>query len=64
MLSKTIEIAEILKENGVNLSEIALSKTVNGKTKYYTLGEISQEGINIERIIKDNGILKKGNDYG
>lgn len=47
-----LKIAEILKQNGVNLRQLQLSKKINGEIKYLKLKELKQIGINIEEIIK------------
>ena len=42
-----LEILQILKQNGVDITKISVKDTI---------GTISQEGINIEKIIKDNNL--------
>ena len=63
--AEKLGVCKILKENGVDLSKIQLSKKINGKPQYILLKEIEQEGIDIEKIIKENGLdgeLKLGQD--
>ena len=55
-ISKTLEICKILKESGVDLSKIQITKTINGKSKNILLKEIEQEEIDIEKIIKEKGL--------
>ena len=59
MLSETLEICKILKERGIDLSEIQLSKSINRKRKYILLKEIEQDGIDIQKIIKENELNGK-----
>ena len=56
IVAQTLEVARILKANGVDLSEIQLSSTKNKKTKYILLGEIEQDGIDIGKIIEESGL--------
>ena len=58
VVAKTLEIAKILKDSGVDLSKIVLSKQVNGKKISLSLEEIdlTKEGLDIAKIIKDNGL--------
>ena len=56
IITETIEIASILKKNGVNLSKVQLTKVEKGKSIFILLKEIKQEGIDIERIIKENNL--------
>ena len=51
---QTLKISKILKNNGVNLGKLKLTKQKNGKTEYLNLEEIEQQGIDIKRIIKNN----------
>lgn len=46
-ISKTLEIARILKANGVDLGKIQLSRRVKGTRQEILLKEIKQEGIDI-----------------
>ena len=55
-LAETLEVAEILKKNGVDLSEIQLEKTKEGKNGSILLKDITQNGINIDKIIEENGL--------
>lgn len=41
-----------MKENGVDLKNIQLSKKINGKQKEIKLSEIEQEGIDIKDKLK------------
>ncbi len=56
MVVQTLEIARILKANGLDLSKVQLTRTQNGKSVPILLGEIEQEGIDIEKIIVENGL--------
>jgi len=52
-----IRICRILKDNGIDIQKIPIRKTLeNGKREYITLKDIEQEGINITKIIKENGL--------
>lgn len=54
---ETLEIAKVLKENGVDFKKIKLSKeNENGNRIPIILKEIKQEGIDIEKIIKENNL--------
>lgn len=55
-VEKLIKIARVLVKNGVDLSKIKLSKIVNGKQKRILLDEISQDGIDIKKIIEENNL--------
>jgi len=56
VLTQTLDIARVLNANKVDLSQIQISRTINGKTVYLLLEEIEQDGVDIARIIKDNGL--------
>ena len=56
VVSRTLEVVRILKKSGINIKNIQLSKTIKGETIYILLKEIKQDGINIEKIIKENGL--------
>ena len=55
-IQEILKVSKILKDNGVNLEKIKKSKKVNGKSVYLKLSEIKQEGIDINRIIEENGL--------
>ena len=55
-VSIILEIAEILKQNGVDFTKFKLSRMVNGKQYAILLKEIKQDGVDIERIIKENNM--------
>lgn len=55
-IEKTLRIARILNMNGVNLSEVPLSKKINGEQQQTLLKEIKQDGIDIDKIIKENDL--------
>lgn len=63
LASEFIRVAQILKNNGVNLNKIQLNIKENGKYRGVRLGEIQQEGIDIEKIVSENG-LDLEYDYG
>lgn len=54
VVAETLRIARILKSNGVDLTKIPLYRTIKGKQKYILLEEIEQEGIDIQKIIREN----------
>ena len=54
--AKTLRIAEVLRNNGVVLSELQLTKKINGKRRPLLLSELEQEGVDIQKIIEDNGL--------
>ena len=56
IVAQTLEVAKILKANGVKLEKIQSYITKDGKHKSILLREIEQEGIDIERIIEENGL--------
>lgn len=56
VVQQTIEVARILASNGVDLRRVKYSKSVNGKTIFLSLREIEQEGIDIGKIIEENGL--------
>ena len=62
-VAQTIEVAKILHANGIDISKQSFSKTVNKKTVYILLKEVKQEGIDIEKIIRENG-LDENFDWG
>lgn len=52
-MAKTLYVLKTLSENGVDLTkEIIWSERHNGKQEYKTLGEINQDGVDIQGIIK------------
>ena len=56
-VSEVIEVLKVLRDNGVILSKISLSKRdENRKQKFLMLGEIQQDGIDIQKIIEENGL--------
>ena len=63
VVAQTIEVAKILNANGVDIRKQSFSKTVNKKTVYILLKEVKQEGIDIEKIIRENG-LDENFDWG
>ena len=52
IVSQTLKIAEALKDNGIRFEKLQLMRN----KRYLLLKEIQQEGIDIKRIIKDNGL--------
>ncbi len=55
-VAEALEIAEILVKNGVNFRGMHLSKSVNKKQVYFLIRDIKQEGVDIEKIIAENGL--------
>ena len=51
-----IRICTILKDNGIDISNIQSRKTINGKRCYVTIKDIKSEDVNIDDIIKSNNI--------
>jgi len=49
-----LRILKILKENGVDIDKIPISETNDGIRRYMSLSEISQKGIDINKIISSN----------
>ncbi len=56
IVEETLEVARVLEENGVDLSRLKLSKSTNNQKLNICLGEIEQEGIDVKKIIKENGL--------
>jgi len=56
VVAKTLKVAQILEKNRVDLRKIQLSKKINSKQIYILLREIKQEGIDIKKIIEENGL--------
>lgn len=54
VVARTLEIAEILYNNGIDLSKLKRSRIVNGKNTFIQLSDIKQDGIDIEKIIEEN----------
>lgn len=55
-IAKTLEVTEILYNNGVDLSKLKLTYKTGGKVVYTQLSDIKQDGINIAKIIEENGL--------
>ena len=55
-IAETLRICQVLYDNGVDLFNLTLSKTTNGKTEGIKLTDIKQEGIDILKIVSDNGL--------
>ncbi len=55
-IAKTLEVAEILYNNGIDLEHLQLSKLVNGTRIYTKILDIRQDGIDVAKIIKENGL--------
>lgn len=55
-IAEMLEVARILKANGVDLSKLKLTKMENKKQVYRSLGELEQDGVDIQRIIEENGL--------
>ena len=56
VISEALNIAKILKINGINLEKIKLSTITGNKKHYTTLKELNQYGIDIEKIIREEGL--------
>lgn len=52
LVPETLKIAKVLKDSGVNLGKIHISK----RGKYLTLGEIEQDEISVQKIIEEKGL--------
>lgn len=55
-IGETLKIARTLKDNGVDSSKLQLTKIVNGRFSYLSLGELEQVGADIQKIIKENNL--------
>lgn len=53
-IKNILNIASILAKNGVDLKNLQIKKTIDGKSRYILLKEIEQEGIDIKKIIDEN----------
>ena len=62
-ISQVTEVAKVLNNNGVNLEKIKINYTHNGEKLQIKLKEIEQEGIDINKIIEENG-LNPDFEYG
>ena len=56
LIDETIRVAQILKKEGVDLRKITLNYKKNGECYNIKLKEIRQDGIDIDKIIKANGL--------
>ena len=56
VIAKMLHVAKILNDNGVNLRAVELSKTVDGHRIFTRISHIRQTGIDIDKIILDNGL--------
>ena len=56
VISELLKISKILKDNGVNLSTLQLSREENGKLIYFKLSELHQKGVDIAKIIEENDL--------
>lgn len=63
LVEETIKVAQILKQAGVDIRKLVLSHRVNGKLSYIKLKDIKQDGIDINKVIKENG-LDENFQYG
>ena len=55
-IAETLRIVRILRENGVDITKIKLTKVINGKQEYTLLREIEQDGIDMQKVIEENGL--------
>lgn len=55
-ITKSIEILETLKQNGVDISGINIGTSKNGIQKVTLLKDIQQPGVDIFKIIEDNNL--------
>ena len=51
-ISELLDVLEILKSEGVNITKLNAFKRENGKQTALLLNEIKQDGINIQEIIE------------
>lgn len=58
-ISELLEVASILQANGVDLGKVKIHRKANGKAILILLGEIKQDGIDIGKIIEENGLDPK-----
>ena len=54
-IAETLEILKILADNGATLENNNFTKKENGKRKSIKLKEFVQDGIDINKIIEENG---------
>ena len=54
IVSQTIEVLTILKENGVDINKIKQKKTINGNSTTTILNDLIQEGLVSDTIINNN----------
>ena len=62
-ISETLKICKILYDNGIDLQKITLNKKENEKYRGILLKEITQDGIDIKKIIEENKLDENFN-YG
>lgn len=55
-VERLLEIAVILNDNGVDLKKLKISKKIEGKQRKLLLKELSQDGVDIQKIIEENGL--------
>lgn len=58
-VSEVIHVSKILIANGVDVRKLRISQTENGKQRKLKLGELTYEGVDIGKIIADNGLDPK-----
>ena len=58
-INDTLDILEVLYDNGVKVEKLKLTKTEKGKNRQLQLFELTQEGVDIQKIIKDNSLDEK-----
>lgn len=51
-ISETLDMLEILNDEGININKIKKNKTVKGKRESTILMDISQKNVNIESVVK------------
>lgn len=53
-ITKILKLVRILNKNGVDFTQIKLTRVTNQKQEFILLKDIEQDGIDIEKIIKEN----------
>ena len=56
VVSQTLDVLEILKNNGIDINRIAQGTARKGKKEFTSLKDINQENVDIDRIIEENNL--------
>ena len=55
-ISETLDVLDILYDEGININKIKKHKTIKGKAESTTLMDISQKDVDMEKVIKKYGL--------